>query len=50
MPARVRDGVATMDEVERWYAERVVEKEGGNLSKAARVLGVDRGTLARWRR
>jgi len=35
----------TLDEVERAHIQRVVEECGGNLSRAARVLAIDRTTL-----
>jgi DNA-binding NtrC family response regulator len=37
-------------EVERLYALWVLAGQGGNVSRAARVLGVSRRTLIRWRR
>jgi DNA-binding NtrC family response regulator len=37
-------------EVERLYGLWVVALEGGNVSRAARALGVSRRTLIRWRR
>jgi DNA-binding NtrC family response regulator len=37
-------------EVERLYALWVLAREGGNVSRTARVLGVSRRTLIRWRR
>jgi len=40
----------TLAEVERLYARWVVAAEGGNLTRAARRLGVSRRTLIRWRR
>lgn len=40
----------TLVEVQRLYAQWVVAAEGGNLSRAARQLGVSRRTLIRWRR
>jgi DNA-binding protein Fis len=36
-----------MDEINREYAEKVVEMFGGNKSKAAEVLGISRTSL--WR-
>jgi ActR/RegA family two-component response regulator len=36
--------------VERLYALWVLAQTGGNVSRAARVLGVSRRTLIRWRR
>jgi len=37
----------TLDEVERRYILRVLEMVGGNKTKAAQVLGLDRKTLHR---
>ncbi|MEW6328141.1 MAG: sigma-54 dependent transcriptional regulator [Thermodesulfobacteriota bacterium] len=42
-PGRIK----TMDEINREYAEKVVEMFGGNKSKAAEVLGISRTSL--WR-
>lgn len=39
--------IKTMDEINREYAEKVVEMFGGNKSKAAEVLGISRTSL--WR-
>jgi len=39
--------IKTMDEINREYAEKVVEMLGGNKSKAAEVLGISRTSL--WR-
>ena len=36
-------------DVERLYVESVLEKTGGNVSAAARILGIDRRTLAKKR-
>lgn len=41
------DNVKTIEELNREYAERVVEMYGGNKSKAAEVLGISRTSL--WR-
>lgn len=41
------DGVKTIDEISKEYAEKVVEMFGGNKSKAAEVLGISRTSL--WR-
>jgi DNA-binding NtrC family response regulator len=46
-PEPVRRLEATLRQVEDWYRAAVVERLGGNLSRAARVLGVDRSTLRR---
>ena len=37
----------TLEVLERRYIRRVVEESGGNISQAARVLGIDRKTLYR---
>jgi two-component system response regulator HydG len=57
LPSRVIDGAASpasgescwkpLDEMEREYVRRVLRACAGNKSKAARLLGIDRGTLAR---
>jgi len=41
---------APLAEVQRIYALWVLGLEGGNVSRAARILGVSRRTLIRWRR
>ncbi|MFN8547971.1 MAG: sigma-54 dependent transcriptional regulator [Candidatus Eisenbacteria bacterium] len=38
----------TLDEVEARYIQRTIHKEGGNLTRAARKLGISRSTL--WRK
>ncbi len=38
-------GGRTLEEVERLHIERVLEETGGNLSRAARILDIDRTTL-----
>src|SRR5262249_57003104 len=37
----------TLDELSRRYAERILRETGGNKTKAAEVLGIDRKTLSR---
>src|SRR5437763_8349043 len=37
----------TLDELERRYAERVLREMGGNKTRAAEALGIDRKTLSR---
>ena len=37
----------TLDQLEREYIERVLEVEGGNKTRAAQRLGLDRKTLYR---
>lgn len=39
----------TLAEMERLYALWVLAQQGGNVSRAARVLGISRRTLIRWR-
>ncbi len=46
-PEAIRRFEAPLDEVESWYARGVVERAGGNLSRAARALEIDRATLRR---
>ncbi len=47
LPAAIRKRTATLDQVEEWYVRRVVDGSNGNISRAARILGVDRATVAR---
>ena len=48
LPARVRNGEATLAEVQAWYLKLVrLHQSDGNLAAAARLVGVDRGTIAR---
>jgi two-component system response regulator AtoC len=52
-PSGAADGVGadlpTLDELERRYVSRVLAHTKGNISKAAKILGVDRKTLYRMR-
>jgi two-component system response regulator HydG len=41
------DKIKTIDELNKEYAEKVVEMLGGNKSKAAELLGISRTSL--WR-
>lgn len=41
------DGGSTLAQVEMWHVARVVERTGGRIETAARILGVHRNTLAR---
>ena len=43
------DDFPSLDELERRYVLRVLAFTKGNISKAAKILGVDRKTLYRMR-
>ena len=47
-PSAAPPSIQTLEEVEREHVRRVLQHTGGNLSQAARLLGLSRGTL-RWR-
>ncbi|MFQ5527576.1 MAG: sigma-54-dependent transcriptional regulator [Thermoanaerobaculia bacterium] len=42
---RGAQGPPTLDEIERRYIAQILEQVGGNISEAARVLGIARNTL-----
>jgi DNA-binding NtrC family response regulator len=46
-PAEEGDSPRTLSEVERAHIERVLELHGGNVTRAAVALGIDRRTLQR---
>ena len=46
-PEPIRQFEATLRQVEDWYRAAVIARQSGNLSRAARILGVDRSTLRR---
>ena len=48
IPDRVQRGVASLAEVRGWYVGEVMGRSEGNMSVAARVLGVDRTTVRRY--
>jgi DNA-binding NtrC family response regulator len=48
VPRPIRDGDATMKDVQRWYLELTLGKSGGNVAEAARRMAVDPTTLRRW--
>ncbi|HUK55768.1 MAG TPA: sigma-54 dependent transcriptional regulator [Nitrospiria bacterium] len=50
-PARVpssSDAMVTLEEMKRRYVEQILDQTGGNQSKAAEVLGINRKTLYRF--
>jgi DNA-binding NtrC family response regulator len=47
VPERIASGDASLAEVEGWYMARTLQRAEGNMTLAARMLGVDRTTVAR---
>jgi DNA-binding NtrC family response regulator len=47
VPERIASGDASLAEVEGWYMARALQRAEGNMTLAARMLGVDRTTVAR---
>ncbi|HEX2677291.1 MAG TPA: sigma 54-interacting transcriptional regulator, partial [Polyangiales bacterium] len=47
LPAALRNGEASLEEVEAWYLRTVLSHNAGNYTRAAEVLGIDRSTLRR---
>jgi len=46
-PLSATPALKPLDEIEREYVQRALKICGGNKSRTARALGIDRGTLAR---
>jgi DNA-binding NtrC family response regulator len=44
-PALAREGIATLEELERAHIQRVLARVDGNKTKAAEILGISRQTL-----
>jgi two-component system, NtrC family, response regulator AtoC len=44
-PEAAEGGLASLDEVEKHHVAHVLAETGGNISQAARTLGIDRATL-----
>jgi DNA-binding NtrC family response regulator len=47
VPERIAQGQASLAEVENWYVSRALARASGNMTLAARMLGLDRTTVAR---
>jgi two-component system response regulator HydG len=47
IPASIASGAASFQEVGDWYIRRVLDTHEGNLTQAARSLGLDRSTIRR---
>jgi len=46
---KLGDTLPTLRELELRYVAKILEQTGGNMSRASRILGIDRKTLYRWR-
>jgi two-component system response regulator AtoC len=44
-PLQTGEPLVSLAELERRYIQQVLDRVGGNKSRAARILGVDRRTL-----
>jgi len=47
LPARIREGAATMREVQDWYLRAALAAADGNYTEVSRSLGIDRATVRR---
>ncbi len=47
LPAAVRDATASMQDASDWYLRYVLDHCDGNLTRASRILGIDRSTVRR---
>jgi DNA-binding NtrC family response regulator len=48
-PTKLAEGLPTLRELELRYVAKVLEQTEGNMSRASKILGIDRKTLYRWR-
>jgi len=48
-PPGIVEGLPTLRQLELRYVAKVLEQTGGNMSRASKILGIDRKTLYRWR-
>jgi DNA-binding NtrC family response regulator len=47
MPAELKDGLVSLDDMERMYVQQVLARTGGHKSRTAEILRVSRGRLDR---
>lgn len=47
LPEELEGCSATLEDATRWYVQRVLTHSDGNVSQAARILGIDRATVRR---
>ncbi len=47
VPPEILAGEATLEQVNRWYIQKLVDTHQGNLTRAAMALGINRSTIKR---